>query len=51
MSNPHTLYNMIMYCMKLHVLDIKSQNIPEVVVVRRGVDGVLGKQEGGESTG
>jgi hypothetical protein len=25
------------------VLDIKSQNIPEVVVVRRGAGGILGR--------
>jgi hypothetical protein len=28
------------------VLDTKSQNIPEVVVVRRGVGGILGIWEG-----
>ncbi len=29
------------------VLDLKSQNIPEVVVVRRGAGGVLGSWGGG----
>ncbi len=33
------------------VLDIKSQYIPEVVVVRRGAVGVLGSGRGGGSTG
>jgi hypothetical protein len=33
------------------VLDIKSQYIPEVVVVRRGAVGVLGGWRGGGSTG
>ncbi len=33
------------------VLDIKSQYIPEVVVVRRGAAGVLGSGKGGGSTG
>ncbi len=30
----------------MSVLDTKSQNIPEVVVVRRGVGGILGIWEG-----
>ncbi len=33
-------------CMILFVLDNKSQNIPEVVVGRRGAGGVLGIWEG-----
>jgi hypothetical protein len=35
----------------MFVLDIKSQYIPEVVVVRRGVVGVLGSWRGGGQLG
>ncbi len=36
---------------RIIVLALKSQNIPEVVVVRRGAGGVLGSWKGDGSTG
>jgi hypothetical protein len=41
------LYILIHIYILISVLDIKSQYIPEVVVVRRGAIGVWGAGEGG----
>ncbi len=52
MQNIYLFINVHILVTIVSVLDIKSQYIPEVVVVRRGAIGVLGGwRGGGESTG